>query len=86
MLKIIKIFSLFFLLHAVAWGGTHYYLSQNPKEVLIVVDTSFAMKPHFPADKNWISDFKNGSRYTNIIIGTVTTPRVAKPLASLTAS
>lgn len=69
-MKFLKVFSLFILLHVAAWGGTHMYLSQNQPDILVVVDTSFAMKPHFPDMKQWIVDYESKSRYKNIIIGT----------------
>lgn len=70
MLKVLKIFSAFILLHTFAWVGTHYYLSENKKEVLVVVDTSYAMKKQFSDVKKWISDFESSHRYTTLIIGT----------------
>jgi len=69
-MKIIKIFSIFVFLHLVAWSAAHLYLSKNTAEILLVVDTSYAMKPKFSAIKQWIISLENKSRYKKIIIGT----------------
>lgn len=69
-MKILKIFSVFILLHVAAWGATHAYLSNNTSEVLVVVDTSYAMKPKFSEMKNWIVDLESGAHYKTITIGT----------------
>jgi len=66
----LKSFIAFALLQAVFWGGTHFYFTTNPKEVLLVVDTSYAMKPHFTDAQKWIDDYVAGTRYTNIEVGT----------------
>lgn len=70
MIKILKIFSIFILLHSIAWGATHLYLSKNTTEILLVVDTSYAMKPKFSEMKQWITRLENKSKYKKIIIGT----------------
>ncbi|MCK5814026.1 MAG: hypothetical protein KAH03_07195 [Cocleimonas sp.] len=69
-MKVIKIFSIFLLLHITAWGATHLYLSKNTSEILLVVDTSYAMKPKFSEMKQWIINLENKSHYKKIIIGT----------------
>lgn len=69
-MKYLKVFSLFVLLHAIAWGGAHTYLDKNKEEILLVVDTSYSMKPKFPDIKQWIENFEANSRYKKIIIGT----------------
>ena len=69
-MKIIKIFSVFILLHVAAWGATHVYLSNNSSNILLVVDTSYSMKPKFNDMKKWIIDLENSSHYKKIIIGT----------------
>ena len=69
-MKTLKIFSIFILIHAVAWGATHNYLSKNTTEILLVVDTSYAMKPKFSAMKQWIIDLENSSHYKKITVGT----------------
>jgi len=66
----IKSFVAFALLQIGAWGGMHFYQTANPKQVLLVVDTSYAMKPHFTDAQKWIDDFVGGTRYTNIEVGT----------------
>ena len=65
-----KIIILFGVIHLSAWIGTHFYLANNPREVLLVVDTSHSMKPHFPAMTSWIEDFRGNSRYQKITVGT----------------
>lgn len=69
-MKTLIAFSLFALLHLVGWGAAHAWLSANKKQTLVVVDTSFAMKPHFSDMQRWIEEFKVSSRYTTIVIGT----------------
>jgi hypothetical protein len=68
--KALKIFGLFIVLHAVAWAGTHVYLQQHQPDVLVIVDTSYALKPQFPAMESWINNLQASTRYKNIIIGT----------------
>lgn len=69
-MKIIKIFSIYILLHIGAWGATHLYLSKNTSEILLVVDTSYAMKPKFSEMKQWIINLENKSHYKKITVGT----------------
>lgn len=69
-MKLIKLFSIFVLLHLSAWGATHLYLSHNTTEILLVVDTSYAMKPKFSEMKQWIIKLENKSQYKKIIVGT----------------
>lgn len=69
-MKFIKVFALFFLIHAAAWAGAHVYQNQHRETILVVVDTSYAMKPKFPAMQTWIEDFEAKARYKNILIGT----------------
>lgn len=69
-MKYLKVFSLFILLHAAAWGGAHTYFNGNKESILIVVDTSYSMKQKFPEIQQWIEDFEANAHYKNILIGT----------------
>jgi len=69
-MKWLKVFSVFILLHIVAWVGAHWYKSNNPDQVLLVADTSFALKPHFPDMRRWLDDYAGSARYQNIVVGT----------------
>jgi hypothetical protein len=69
-LKLLKVFGLFLVLHVAAWAGTHVYLSQHQPDVLIVVDTSYALKPQFAAMQQWITDHEASTRYQRILVGT----------------
>jgi len=69
-MKWLKVFALFTGLHLLGWIGAHWYKSNNPDKVLVVADTSFAMKPHFPAMQSWIDDYADSARYTDIVVGT----------------
>lgn len=69
-MKGLKIFGLFFVLHVAAWAGTHVYLSQHQPDVLIVVDTSYALKPQFAAMERWIAAREASTRYKKIVVGT----------------
>ena len=66
----LKSFATFVVLQIGLWGGMHFYLTANPKKALVVVDTSYAMKPHFSDATKWIDDFAGGARYTQIQVGT----------------
>lgn len=70
MMKVIKVFAVFLVIHLIGWSAAHLYLAQNPKEVLLVVDTSYSMKPKFPDIEQWIDDYSAKSRYQAIRIGT----------------
>jgi hypothetical protein len=69
-LKALKVFALFILLHVAGWAGAHTYLTQHPAQVLLVVDTSYALKPQFAAMETWINHLQSGSRYQQIMVGT----------------
>lgn len=68
-MKLLKIFAVFALLHVAGWVGAHVYKASNPQHILIVVDTSFAMKQHFPAMQAWVENFESGSRYSRVVVG-----------------
>lgn len=69
-MKLLKVFGLFLVLHVAAWAGTHVYLSQHQPDVLIVVDTSYALKPQFAAMQQWITQQEASTRYQRILVGT----------------
>lgn len=69
-MKLLKVFGLFLVLHVAAWAGTHVYLSQHQPDVLIVVDTSYALKPQFAAMQQWITQREASTRYKRILVGT----------------
>lgn len=69
-MKFVKVFALFFLLHAAAWAGAHVYQNNHRETVLIVADTSYAMKPKFPAMQEWIENYESKARYKDILVGT----------------
>lgn len=69
-MKVIKVFALFILIQALAWAGAHVYQNQHRETVLIVADTSYAMKPKFPAMQDWIENYETQARYKNLLIGT----------------
>jgi len=69
-MKWIKVFALFIVLHVAGWIGAHWYKSQHPQRVLVVADTSFALKAQYPDMQRWIEDYASDSRYRQIIVGT----------------
>lgn len=69
-MKFIKVFALFTLIQAAAWAGAHVYQNQHRETILIVVDTSYAMKPKFPAMQDWIENYETQARYKNLLVGT----------------
>jgi hypothetical protein len=68
--KLLKVFGLFVVLNVAAWAGTHTYLRQHQPDVLIVVDTSYALKPQFAAMQRWITQREASTRYQRILVGT----------------
>lgn len=70
MMKVVKVFAVFLCLHIAGWVAAHAYLVQNPKQVLLVVDTSYSMKPQFPEIAAWIDEYAATSRYQAIRMGT----------------
>lgn len=69
-MKVVKVFALFVLLHIVGWAVAHAVKSSNPDEVLIVIDTSNSMQPHFPKIKAWLESYEASARYQKIMVGT----------------
>lgn len=69
-MKYVKVFAAFVLLHLAAWVCIHLYQSYKPASVLVVVDTSFSMKPKFAEIRQWIDDYESQNRYKKILIGT----------------
>lgn len=69
-MKLLKIFGLLIVFHLLVWTGSHLYFSANNSEVLLVVDTSFSMKPNFPEVQSWIEEYEANDRYKNITVGT----------------
>lgn len=69
-MKWLKVFAVFFVVHVVGWAGAHWYKSGHPDQVLVVADTSFALKAQFPDMQRWIENYASDNRYRNIIIGT----------------
>lgn len=69
-MKFIKVFALFILIQAAAWATAHVYQNQHRETILIVVDTSYAMKSKFPAMQDWIENYETQARYKTLLIGT----------------
>jgi len=69
-MKLLKVFAAFIVLHVMAWGAAHWYLSQHPAESLLVVDTSYSMKPKFPEMGEWIEKYHAKARYKAVTVGT----------------
>ncbi|HPE61000.1 MAG: hypothetical protein KDI15_02840 [Thiothrix sp.] len=69
-MKFLVAFSVFALLHLAGWAGAHVWLSRHQSEVLLVVDTSYGLKPHFTDMEDWISRFVARTRYKTITVGT----------------
>jgi len=69
-MKWLRVFSVFVLLHGAAWAGTHFWLRQHPKTELIVVDTSFSLKPEFADMLRWIDNHADNTRYRKLVVAT----------------
>lgn len=67
-MKLAKVFAVFILLHVLGWMAAHAYMTRQAREVLIVADTSFAMKPHFADMEQWINSYAASARYKNIVV------------------
>jgi len=65
-----KVFSVFIGLHLLAWACAHVYRTAAPTDVLMVVDTSFALKPQFPAMQRWMNNYESNARYEYITVAT----------------
>lgn len=68
--KWLTVFAAFLTIHVGVWIGADRYLSASPSQVLVVVDTSYSMKPQFPAMENWLKEYDAGARYQKLIVGT----------------
>ena len=42
----------------------------NPRVVVVIADTAYAMRPSFPAMREWIDDYAARARYTRVLVGT----------------
>lgn len=69
-MKWIKVFAVFIVLNLIAWFGAHWYKKDSPELVLVVADTSFALKPQYPDMQRWIENFANDNRYRKVLVGT----------------
>ncbi len=65
-----KVFALFVMLHGIGWGSAHWWMTRHEHTLLLVVDTSFALKPSFPAMQRWIEERLTHGRYEIILVGT----------------
>ena len=68
--KWLSVFAAFAVIHIAGWVGTDRYLAASPSQVLVVVDTSYSMKPHFPEMQKWLKDQDANARYEKLIVGT----------------
>jgi len=68
--KILITFSVFLVLHIFGWLAVHAWMKSNPKEIVVVADTSFSMKSHFDEMEKWLSDYVQSSRYSKVVVGT----------------
>lgn len=48
----------------------HFYHDANPRQLLLVVDSSFGLKEHQVAIERWIDRFKHDQRYAVVHFGT----------------
>jgi len=68
--KWLKIFSVFIVLQAVAWIVAHGVKKDRPQQILLVADTSFALKTTHPDMQRWIENYASDNRYRRITVGT----------------
>ena len=69
-MRILITFSVFILLHVIGWFAVHAWMNSNPREVVVVVDTSFSMKGQFDSMQKWLTDYTENDRYSRVVIGT----------------
>lgn len=69
-MKWLKILIPMLALHCIVWLASHWYFSNNNREILLVVDTSYSMKAKSEKVLNWIEDYETADRYKSITIGT----------------
>jgi len=81
--KWVKVFSVFVVLHIIAWTCAHMYRTAQPTEVLLVVDTSFSLKPQFPVMLRWINEYESSARYEFITVAT--DKMIIGPLAEISS-
>jgi len=51
------------ILFGLCAGGVHWYLTNNPKQVLVAVDASYSVKPFWSRVKQEIKNIDSGNRY-----------------------
>jgi len=68
--RILIAFSVFLLLHVIGWFAVHAWMKSNPKEIVVVVDTSYSMKSQFNNMQKWLSDYAASGRYSSVVVGT----------------
>ncbi len=68
--KWLSVFAAFAMIHIAGWVGADRYLTASPSQVLVVVDTSYSMKPHFPKMEKWLKNHVSSARYEKLIVGT----------------
>ncbi|MCB1620175.1 MAG: hypothetical protein KDI44_05455 [Thiothrix sp.] len=69
-MRFLVVFSVFAVLHLASWAGAQVWFSRHQGAVLLVVDTSYGLKPHFTDMEDWISRFVGRTRYKTITVGT----------------
>lgn len=69
-MRILIAFSVFLLLHVIGWFAVHAWMKSNPKEIVVVVDTSYSMKSQFNNMQKWLSDYAASGRYSSVVVGT----------------
>ena len=67
--KILSI-ALAVVLQVAGLAGAHFYYQQNPRDALIVVDSSYGLKAFQNQIDQWISEFAASKRYTDIHFAT----------------
>jgi len=51
-------------------AGAHFYYSANPRDAIVVVDSSYGLKEYQTQINDWIDDYSNSQRYTDIHFAT----------------
>jgi hypothetical protein len=51
-------------------AGAHFYFSANPRDVLIVVDSSYGLSGYQTKIETWIDQYLASSRYERIVYAT----------------
>lgn len=57
-------------LQVAGFAAAHFYYSGNPRDVLIVVDSSYGLSGYQSQIEDWINEFESSARYSELQFAT----------------